>query len=201
MSRHPHRSATRRLVCGLVAGAAVVSLSACGASLAPQTYQERDQAEATDTAVGSLAIRNVSIAAPSRGDVYEMGDDATATITVTNASTEQDRLVEVTSDAAEEVVVLADGEEGELEVPALGSTGSLVTLELRGLTREVRTGEYVTMTLRFADNGTSEILVPVALTGENDRDIYTGEYEEGGEEPALQGPAGGHSEGDEQTAE
>ncbi len=29
------------------------------------------------------------------------------------------------------------------------------------------------------------------LTGENDRPIYTGEFEEGGEEPALQGPAGG----------
>lgn len=189
MSRHPHRLATV-----LAAGTAVLSLSACGASLDAQTYQERNQAESTDTAVGSLAIRNVAIEAPSRGDVYEEGDDATATITVTNASPEDDRLVEVTSDAAEEVVVLVDGEEGDVEVPGLGSTGSTVTLELRGLTREVRTGEYVAMTLRFADNGTSEILVPIALTGESDRDIYTGEYEEGGEEPALQGPAGGHGE-------
>lgn len=189
MSRHPHRLATV-----LAAGTAVLSLSACGASLDAQTYQERNNAGSTDTAVGSLAIRNVAIEAPSRGDVYEEGDDATATITVTNASPEDDRLVEVTSDAAEEVVVLVDGEEGEVEVPGLGSTGSTVTLELRGLTREVRTGEYVAMTLRFADNGTSEILVPIALTGESDRDIYTGEYEEGGEEPALQGPAGGHGE-------
>lgn len=189
MSRHPHRLATV-----LAAGTAVLSLSACGASLDAQTYQERNQAESTDTSVGSLAVRNVSIEAPPRGDVYEEGDDATAIITVTNSSPEDDRLVEVTSAAAEEVVVLVDGEEGDVEVPGLGSTGSLVTLELRGLTREVRTGEYVAMTLRFADNGTSEILVPVALTGENDRDIYTGEYEEGGEEPALQGPAGGHGE-------
>lgn len=196
MSRHPHRLAT-----ALVAGAAVLGLSACGAGLDAQTYQERNQAGSTDTAVGSLAIRNVAIEPPSRGDVLEEGDDATATITVTNASPEDDRLVEVTSDAADEVVVLDDGEEGDLTVPGLGSTGSLVTLELRGLTREVRTGEYIAMTLRFADNGTSEILVPVALTGESDRDIYTGEYEEGGEEPALQGPAGGHGEGSEEQAE
>lgn len=188
-----------RLVTALGAAAAVVSLSACGASLDAQTYQARDQAESTDTAVGSLAIRNVAIEAPSRGDRYDEGDDATARITVTSATPEDDRLVEVTSDAADEVVVLVDGEEGELEVPGLGSTGSTATLELRGLTREVRTGEYVAMTLRFADNGTTEILVPVALTGENDRDIYTGEYEEGGEEPALQGPAGGHSEGGEES--
>ena len=192
MSRHPHRLAT-----ALSATAALVSLSACGAGLDPQTYQQRDQGGSTDTTVGSLAIRNVGIEAPSRGDVYEEGDDATATITVTNASPEDDRLVEVTSDAADEVVVLADGEEGELEVPGLGSTGDTVTLELRGLSRAVRTGEYVSMTLRFADNGTSEILVPIALTGESDRDIYTGEYEEGGEEPALQAPAGGHGEEDE----
>lgn len=194
MSRHPHRLATV-----LAAGTAVLSLSACGASLDAQTYQERNGAGSTDTAVGSLAIRNVAIEAPSRGDLYEEGDDATATITVTSATPEDDRLVEVTSDAAEEVVVLTDGEEGPAEVPGLGSTGSLVTLELRGLTREVRPGEYVSMTLRFADAGTSEILVPVALTGENDRDIYTGEYEEGGEEPALQGPAGGHGEGGEES--
>ena len=192
MSRHPHR-----LVTALAVSAAVVSLSACGAGLDAQTYQERNNAGSTDTAVGSLAVRNVFIEAPSRGDVYEEGDDATGTITVTNVSPEPDRLVEVTTDAAEEVVVLVDGEEGEVEVPPLGSTGSLVTLELRGLTREIRTGEFVTMTLRFAENGTSEILVPVALTGESDRDIYTGEYEEGGEEPALQAPAGGHGEEDE----
>ncbi len=192
MSRHPHR-----LVTALAVGAVVVSLSACGAGLDAQTYQERNNAGSTDTAVGSLAVRNVFIEAPSRGDVYEEGDDATATITVTNVSPEPDSLVEVTTDAAEEVTVLVDGEEGEVEVPPLGSTGSLVTLELRGLTREIRTGEFVTMTLRFAENGTSEILVPVALTGESDRDIYTGEYEEGGEEPALQAPAGGHGEEDE----
>lgn len=192
MSRHPHR-----LVTALAVGAVAVSLSGCGAGLDAQTYQERNNAGSTDTAVGSLAVRNVFIEAPSRGDVYEQGDDATATITVTNVSPEPDRLVEVTTDAAEEVVVLVDGEEDEVVVPPLGSTGSLVTLELLGLTRELRTGEFVTVTLRFAENGTTEFLVPVALTGANDRDIYTGEYEEGGEEPALQAPAGGHGEGEE----
>ncbi|CAN5128636.1 hypothetical protein BH24ACT10_BH24ACT10_17780 [soil metagenome] len=192
MSRHPHR-----LVTALAVGAVAVSLSGCGAGLDAQTYQERNNAGSTDTAVGSLAVRNVFIEAPSRGDVYEQGDDATATITVTNVSPEPDRLVEVTTDAAEEVVVLVDGEEDEVVVPPLGSTGSLVTLELLGLTRELRTGEFVTVTLRFAENGNSEFIVQVALTGENDREIYTGEYEEGGEEPALQAPAGGHGEGEE----
>ena len=79
-------------------------------------------------------------------------------------------------------------------VPGLGSTGSAVTLELRGLTRPLRPSEYVDLSFRFADNGVVELAVPVALTGESDRAVYTGERFEGGEEPALQAPAGGHSE-------
>lgn len=191
MSRH-----TSRLVQSLAAAVGVVSLSACGASLDAQTYQERNQAGSTDTAVGGLAIRNVFIAPPTgEEEVYEEGADAEVALTVTNATEDEDRLISATTDAADEVVVLVDGEEDELVVPALGSTGDQVTLELLGLSRELRAGEYVEVTLRFEDAGEEQLLVPVALTGVRERPIYTGEYEEGGEEPALQGPAGGHELG------
>jgi copper(I)-binding protein len=188
---------TRRLGTGLLAVATALSVSACGAGLDAQTYQQRIQAETSDASVGQLALRNIGVEAPSEGAVYEVGDDATATITVTNGGSQPDTLVEVTSSAASEVVVLAFGEEGgDLFVPGLGSTGDLVTLELRGLTRPLRTGEYVDLSFRFEDNGSTQVLAPIALTGETDRPVYTGEYEEGGEEPALQGPAGGHGEGE-----
>jgi len=182
----------RRLVTGLLAAATVVSVSACGASLDAQTYQERSNAEATNAAVGALAIRGVAVEAPATDEGYAVGEDATVFATVTNASPEPDRLVEVTSSAAEEVVVLAGGAERDMVVPALGSTGDFVTFELRGLTRPVRPGEYVDLTLRFETNGIAELLVPVTTTGEADRPVYTGERFEGGEEPALQAPAGGH---------
>lgn len=189
---------TRRLGTGLLlAVVTALSVSACGAGLDAQTYQQRIQAETSDASVGQLALRNIGVEAPSEGAVYEVGDDATAIITVTNSGDEPDTLVEVTSSAASEVVVLAFGEEGgDLVVPGLGSTGDFVTLELRGLTRSLRTGEYVDLTFRFEDNGSTQVLAPIALTGETDRPVYTGEYEEGGEEPALQGPAGGHGEGE-----
>ena len=64
--------------------------------------------------------------------------------------------------------------------------------------RDVRSGEYVDVELRFERAGNQRIMVPVQLTGENDRPVYTGERFEGGEEPALQGPAGGS--GEEQAA-
>lgn len=185
---------TRRLASGLLAAAAVLSLTACGAGRDAITYQERNPANAVDASADRLALRNVAVEPPSSDEGYAVGDDAVVRITVTNSGTEDDRLVEVTSSAAREVAVLALGEERDMVVPALGSTGNAVTLELRGLTRPLRPSEYVDLTLRFADNGTVELAVPVDLTGETDRPVYTGERFEGGHEPALQAPAGGHHE-------
>ena len=205
MSPHP---TVRRLAPALLALATAVSVSACGASMDAQTYQERNNAESTNSAVGALALRNIAVEAPPSGGVYEVGDDATVILTVTNAAAEEDTLVEVTSSAAREVAVIAGGSERDLVVPGLGSTGDFVELELRGLTRPLRPGEYVDLVFRFADNGTAEVLAPVITTGEADRPVYTGERFEGGEEPALQAPAGGHhgeehkaGEGGEEGAE
>ena len=108
---------TRRLATGLLAAATALSVSACGASLDAQTYQERNNAESTNAAVGALALRNVAIEAPGSGEGYEVGDDATVVLTVTNAAAEEDTLVEVTSSAAREVVVLAGGDERDMVVP------------------------------------------------------------------------------------
>ncbi len=191
----------RRLTTTLLAVATAATVSACGAGLSAQTYRERNQAESTDASVGALELRNVGVSAPSTAAGYEVGDDATVIITVTNASTEEDRLAEVTSSAAQEVVVLAGGAEREMIVPPQGSTGSFVTLELRGLTRPLRPGEYVDLSFRFESNGTADLLAPIATTGEPDRPIYTGERLEGGEEPALQAPTGGHSEGEGEAPE
>ena len=182
----------RRLAPALLALATAVSVSACGASRDAQTYQERNNAESTNAATGALALRNVAVEAPPSGEVYEVGDNATVILTVTNAAAEKDRLVEVTSSAAREVVVLAGGIERDLVVPPLGSTGDFVELELRGLTRTLRPGEYVDLTFRFEGNGSTQVLAPVITTGKANRPVYTGERFEGGEEPALQAPAGGH---------
>ena len=179
----------RQLATGLLSLATVAALSACGAGLDAQTYQQRPAGNATNGEVGTLALRNVAIEAPPVGEVHEVGSDVRATITVANVGREQDGLVEASSTAAEDVVVLADGQERPLIVPALGSTGSTYTLELRGLTRPLRSGEYVDLTLRFGANGSTELLIPVEGPSKTDREVYTGEGLEG--EPALQFPTGG----------
>ena len=171
---------------------ALPALFGCAAGLDAQTYQERNNASSTDARAGALQLRNIAVEAPSSDEGYEVGDDVTVNVTVVNDGDEDDRLVEVTSSAAREVAVLAGGREGELVVPPRGSTGSFVTLELRGLTRPLRPGEYVDLAFRFEGNGSAEVLAPIITTGKTDRPIYTGERFEGGEEPALQAPAGGH---------
>jgi copper(I)-binding protein len=88
-----------RLATGLLAVATALTVSACGASLDAQTYQERNNAESTNAATGALALRNVAVKAPADG-VHSVGDDATVVLTVTNAANQEDRLLEVTSSAA-----------------------------------------------------------------------------------------------------
>ena len=172
---------------------AAASLSGCGAGLRPQTYESRTSPESSNVEVGSLALRNVSVLAPDDGEPYAVGDNAEVVLTVTNSSPNPDRLVSVSSTAAKDVVVLDEGRPGRPQVPGSGSTGDRITLEIRGLTEAVGPGEFVELTFRFEDNGTVQALIPIALTGEADRPVYTGE--EGGEgEPALQAPTGGHGE-------
>ena len=168
-----------------------LALTGCGATLDAQTYQERSQSDATNTAVGTLALRGVSVEPGGDDRTHEAGDDAEVFLTLTNRDDEPDTLVEVTTPAAESVEVLLDGEEGTLEIPALGSTEDAASLRLVSLTEDLREGEYITLTFRFERNGDIEVPVPVRTSGLTDRPVYTGgEGEEG--EPALQAPAGGH---------
>ena len=185
----------RRMASGLLAMATAAAVSACGAGLDAQTYQQRTAAAGVSDAVGSLALRNVSVEAPPIGEEHEVGSDVQLTITVSNDGQEQDALVAASSSAADEVVVLADGKEQALIVGGLESTRGRFVIELRGLTRPIRSGDYVDLALRFADNGTAELLVPVASPDDTDRDTFTA-VEGDDHEPALQAPTGGHH-GDE----
>ena len=185
--RRPLTALSRPAVGGLLA----LALTGCGATLDAQTYQERSQADASNTAVGTLALRGIAVEPGGEDRLHEVGADADVTLVISNNDDEPDTLLEVTSPDAESVEILVDGAEGTLEVPPLGSVGEGATLRLVGLTEELREGEYTTLTFRFERNGSIEVPVPVRSPGRTDRPVYTGgEGEEG--EPALQAPAGGH---------
>ncbi len=192
--RLPTRSpAGRAAVAAVLAAGLPLALVGCGASRDAQTYQERSQADATNTAVGTLALRGLSILPDDDDRTLEAGSDAEAVVVVTNNADQPDVLEEITTDAAASVEVLVENTPATLQVPAQGSTGNRVRLRLVDLVEDLREGEYATMTFRFRDNGSIEVPVPVAVSGRTDRPVYTGTEEE---EPALQAPAGGeeHSE-------
>lgn len=192
---HPHRHLhpRRPRPALLVAVPVALVLSGCGASMDAQTYAPRTQVDGTNVTLEELAVRNARVEPPAGGIAFEQGGEATVTMTVVNRGEEDDTLESVTTEAAEEAVVLDQGRPGEVEVPAGGISDS-ASVVLRGLSEELLVGQYVELTLRFTRAGDVEALVPVATTGRAGRPVYTGEpgSEEG--EPALGGPAGGHSE-------
>ena len=175
-------------------GLLALSLTGCGAGLDAQTYQTRTVGDASNVDLGPLAVRNIAVDAPAGGFTYPAGADATGEFRVVTSIDQGDTLLEITSDAAAEVVVLQGGAPTELEIPPSGSTEEGAGFVLRELTRDLITGEYVTLTFRFERAGTFDVLVPVATNGRAGRPALTGEPGSQEGEPALQGPTGGHSE-------
>lgn len=209
MSR-PIAPAPARAAARLLAVALALALTGCGAGFQAQTYQERTVADVSNTAVGPLALRGVSIV-PDRTGVVEAGSDAVVRMTVVSTGAEDDTLVEASSPVAEQAdLVRQPGEQvvDELDVPALGTTGDTAGVVLRGLSERLRAGEYLELTLRFARAGEVTLEVPVATTGVYDEDRErsenfhpVGEGEGGEGSGAESGTSSGLGEAGEESTE
>jgi len=150
---------------GTAAGlAALLLVAGCGSGQRAQTYQERTVAEATNSAIGDIAVRNIAVMAPPQGTVYPAGSSAPVQLTLVSQGPEDDILVSATSPAASSVQVT--GPTPQLTVPRLGSSDPAYSLMLTGLTRELATSQYVDITLAFQRNGSGTMLVPVQVTPE-----------------------------------
>jgi copper(I)-binding protein len=159
------RPATPALVLGLA-----LVVTGCGANFEAQTYQTRASADATNAAVGAIALRNVRLLPPD-GGTYDAGEDAEADLTLVNDGGDADRLVSVTSPSARSVEVLEGGEVVDgVDLPRLGTTGGMVGLRLTGLTDDLRPGRFVPMVFTFERNGEVTVQVPVETTGVYDED-------------------------------
>jgi copper(I)-binding protein len=104
----------------LVGGAALVG---CGAGQQAQTAEQRPTIDGQNASVGALALRDVAVDYPSAG-VYKKGDDARLRLVIANDGDSSDALVEVRTDAAEEVTLGA--------APAGGVTGSATPTPAEG---------------------------------------------------------------------
>jgi periplasmic copper chaperone A len=156
---------TRRWAALAAATVLPLALAACGAGQGAATYHERPTVDGANVTVGTVALRDVRLIAPSGGVGYAVGSDARARLTM--VSTAPDSLVGAATDAASAVQIV--GPAGSPEPgPVVLSPGVAVSdrgLLLKGLTRPLRPGEYVTVELTFATSGRQQLRVPVELTG------------------------------------
>jgi copper(I)-binding protein len=155
---------SRRLATALVAAVLPLALAACGSGRSPHTYEERPTVDAAQASLGSLQLRNITIAAPAAGTTeIPVGGVARATMAIVSTGT-ADRLINVSSPAATSVVLVGTAAQtGTVAVPRLGMVAANeFAMELRGLTQAVRPGESVEMTFVFEDGGRQTLRVPVA---------------------------------------
>jgi copper(I)-binding protein len=155
-------SALVRPAAVLLAGALTLGLSACGAGFEANTYDARNLDDATNTDIGRIALRNVYLASPDKGILHEQGSDARLQLAISNTGEQADRLVDISTDAASDAQILLDGRKlSSLEVPAGGLSDPELEVELTGLTRDLRSGEFLLVTVRFERAGEKTFEVPV----------------------------------------
>lgn len=153
------RPTPARRLSGPVAGlVAVLLASGCGAGMKAQTYQQQTEADTTNDAVGTIAVRNLAVPAPQQGFVHKAGTDVPLMVTLVNQG-EADKLLSASSPAASSVQIV--GPAPVLEVPRLGTADPAYRLILKGLTRDLEVGGWIPLTLNFERNGTKTMQVPV----------------------------------------
>jgi copper(I)-binding protein len=157
----------RRTAVVLAAVLLPLALAGCGVGQDPQTYRERTTQDASNIAVGDLALRDVAIQPPDNGAAEAAaGSNGLVTLTIVSTSGQADTLTSVSSPAASSTdIVDGTGHPVQsLTVPSNGSVGSGdFGVVLRGLTGALRPGTYVPMTFTFANAGSVTFKVPMKI--------------------------------------
>jgi copper(I)-binding protein len=147
------------------AAAAVLVLAGCDAGNQAETTKETPDVAGADGTVGAISVDDVFLEAdgtvPAGGEVPLRG-------ALTNDAEQADRLVEVTTSAAESVQLLDEAGQAStdgIEVPAGGQvdvTTGAVRMQLEGVTGPIATTDTVPVTFVFESAGRVDLDVPVA---------------------------------------
>ena len=195
MSSTPRRRPTSALTsrARLVAAAAIVPalLAGCGSGINPETYKERQLADATNASLGDVSAGNVYLNPTQDGSPHPPGSDVTGGLTLSNRGEQPDRLVGIRSDAASSITLLDGTQEVNDAVIPPGGRSAVDGFRLNGTNRPLPPASYVTLTLDFEKAGTRELRVPVATTFESKRTEESRIHEEEpGSVPGEAGEAG-----------
>lgn len=149
-------------------------VTGCAAGQITQTDTQELAINGTSAQLGEIAIRNAEFSYPTAEEaaVFRPGSDADVTMSIINEGRMSDELISARSDAASDVVI-----EGEREIAAghvlmLDSERPLPDdvakgeLTLQGLTKTLRSGENIELTLTFQDAGEVTFEVPMRTPDE-----------------------------------
>ena len=173
---------------------AVLAVAGCGAGQITETMEQQANVDGVNGSVGSIDLRNVTLAYPENG-VYEKGAEARVEAVIVNTSDSPDRLLSMRgasargsfmktittkeleptckcSPAAPRPTVQTPKDqpidiklEPQASLKAYGDAGPQLTLT--GLTKEFRSSQQTTVTFRFEKAGTISLKVPVGTPTEN----------------------------------
>ncbi|EHR63434.1 copper chaperone PCu(A)C [Saccharomonospora cyanea] len=180
MKRRTVGSGIRSVGPVVAAFGAALLVAGCGAGQITQTDTQVAAINGTSAEVGTIAIRNAEVSHQVGGGadaaVYPPNSDARVTMWLVNEGFDADELVSARTDAASNVTIT-----GSRAVPAqrtlvLGAedpaagevTGNPTkgTLTLEGLTRQLRPGQLIEITLTFRDAGRVTFEMPVTVPDE-----------------------------------
>ena len=147
------------------AAAGLLVLGGCAAGQEAETAEETPDVAGVDGTVGSVSLDDVFLDAE---DTVEAGASVPLRGVLTNDAEQADRLVGVSTPAAESVQLLdesgaprADG----IELPAGGQVEAVsgaVRMQLEGVTAPIAPTDTVSVTFTFATAGEVALDVPVA---------------------------------------
>jgi copper(I)-binding protein len=90
---------------GVLALAAALVLTGCGAGQIAQTAGQEPAVNGAYAQAGALAIRDAALQFPPNGEAYTAGSPASLMLTIVNETGQDDELLGVTSDAASGAVI------------------------------------------------------------------------------------------------
>lgn len=146
---------------------AITVLAGCGSGQVDTIGNEVSAVNGATARVQQLDILNAAIAyPPNDAHSYQPGQSAPLVFTITNAGVQADKLVSISTPAAQQVAL-----QGTVDVPGgtklvARTSGSAdeqrtVTATLKNLTTTVQPGPSVDVTFTFARSGTITVPLPV----------------------------------------
>jgi hypothetical protein len=152
----------------------VITLSACGAGQVSQTASQASAVNGYSGQVGSIAVRNASIAYAGQantGAIYRAGGTAQLDMTLVNVGPNPDKLIRASSPDAAAVQIQGDGVIGGYQTVSIGNTDSpsdanslavrTLKVTLIGLKRDINAATNYPVQLTFQRAGILNTRLPV----------------------------------------